>query len=315
MLLLDATTKSVEAVLEAAPAANQPSFMLGGVDYSSGALTPYSNDGALSGVTPVTLAAAPGSGVRRQMQHVAAAQRPTAVAAKLAEGKGTFTAQIVRYLNAATQAEIASDPWPAYRPQPEGRTRRNSEYAVHLLVDAVERYGQRRAADHRLYGGIKFQGGSAKGDLQRSFALGIAQQTVAQAQRPVIHRSRGRYTHRPVPQTSRVVLDAGLGAGAQNLHGIGPVAQLLQTAGPGFSGSKRRKAEDLLQVLAVGFDAVQAGLRQSLRQAGDRLIAAGAPDDSFRQQRVEKRRHLTPGLHPAIDAQGGAVRRRKPDVG
>ena len=78
MLLLDATTKSVEAVLEAAPAANQPSFMLGGVDYSSGALTPYSNDGALSGVTPVTLAAAPGSGVRREMRSLIINNRDTA---------------------------------------------------------------------------------------------------------------------------------------------------------------------------------------------------------------------------------------------
>jgi hypothetical protein len=50
------------------------------------------------------------------MQHVAAAQRPSAVAAKLAEGKGAFTAQIVRYLNAAAQAEIASDPAPLIAP-------------------------------------------------------------------------------------------------------------------------------------------------------------------------------------------------------
>ena len=80
------------------------------------------------------------------MQYVAGAQRPSAVAAKLTEGKGAFTAQVVRHLNAAAQAEIASDAWPAYRPQPEGRPRRNREDAVHLLVDAVERYGQRRAA-------------------------------------------------------------------------------------------------------------------------------------------------------------------------
>ena len=123
------------------------------------------------------------------MQHVAGAQRPSAVAAKLTEGKGAFTAQVVRHLNAAAQAEIASDAWPAYRPQPEGRPRRNREDAVHLLVDAVERYGQRRAADHRLHRGVKFQRGSAKGDLQRGVALGIAQQTIAQAQRPVIHRA------------------------------------------------------------------------------------------------------------------------------
>ena len=170
------------------------------------------------------------------------------MAAKLAEGKGAFTAQIIRYLNTAAQAEIASDAWSVYCPQPEGRPRRNSEYAVHVLPGAIERDGERRAADHRLYGGIKFQGGSAKGDLQRGVALGIAQQTVAQAQRPVIHRARGRDAHRPVPQTSRIVLDAGLGASAQNLHGIGPVAQLIQAAGPGFSDGKRRKAEDLLQV-------------------------------------------------------------------
>ena len=133
------------------------------------------------------------------MRNPAVSAALSAVAAKLTEGKGAFTAQIIRYLNTAAQAKIASDPWPAYRPQPEGRPRRNREDAVHLLVDAVERYGQRRAADHRLYGGIKFQGGSAKGDLQRSVALGIAQQTVAQAQRPVIEGGTptAQYPRRP----------------------------------------------------------------------------------------------------------------------
>jgi hypothetical protein len=50
------------------------------------------------------------------MQHVAGAQRPSAVAAKLTEGKGAFTAQIIRHLNAAAQAEIASDPGPLIAP-------------------------------------------------------------------------------------------------------------------------------------------------------------------------------------------------------
>ncbi len=252
-----------------------------------------------------------GGGARRQMQHVAAAQRPSAVAAKLTEGKGAFTAQIVRHLNTAAQAEIASDPCAAYRAKLQRRPRRNGKNAVQRLVNAIERHRQRRAAHHRLNVGIKFQGRPVEGDFQRGLSLGITQQTVAETQGVIVHRPRRRYAHRPVPETSRIVLHAGLGPGAQHLHGGRPVAQLLKAAGPGLAFGKRRKAKNLQQVQAVGFYAVQAGLRQRLRQAGDSLIAAGAPGDRFRQHRVEKRRHFAAGFHPAVDTQGGAVRRWK----
>ena len=248
------------------------------------------------------------------MQHVASAQRPSAVAAKLAEGKGAFTPQIVRHLNAAAQAEIASDPRAAYRAQLQGRPRRNSQYAVQRLVYAIERHRQWRAAHYRLNVGIKFQGRPVEGDFQRGRSLGIAQQAVAETQGAIVHRPRRRYAHRPVPQTSRIVLHAGLGSGAQHLHGRRAVAQLLKAAGPGLAFGKGRKAKNLLQVHAVSFYAVQAGLRQRLRQAGDSLIAAGAPGDRFRQHRVEERRDFAPGFHPAVNTQGCAVRRRKEDV-
>ncbi|MNW00977.1 hypothetical protein D3C71_1965440 [compost metagenome] len=43
-----------------------------------------------------------------QVQHITGSQRAATVAAKLAEGEGAFAAQIIRYLQAATQAQIAA---------------------------------------------------------------------------------------------------------------------------------------------------------------------------------------------------------------
>ncbi|MNG10306.1 hypothetical protein D3C84_937660 [compost metagenome] len=43
-----------------------------------------------------------------QVQHITGSQRAATVTTKLAEGKGAFAAQIIRYLQAATQAQIAA---------------------------------------------------------------------------------------------------------------------------------------------------------------------------------------------------------------
>jgi hypothetical protein len=50
------------------------------------------------------------------MQHIPGTQRAPGVAAKLAEGKGAFAAQIIRHLNAAAQADNCAHRHREYRP-------------------------------------------------------------------------------------------------------------------------------------------------------------------------------------------------------
>jgi len=70
MVIIDGASKSITAVLSAAPATTNPNFVVSGVTYTSTATTGYHNDGALNGTTPVTLFAAPGSSTYREIKSI-----------------------------------------------------------------------------------------------------------------------------------------------------------------------------------------------------------------------------------------------------
>jgi hypothetical protein len=67
MLLMNSNNGLLRALLEAAPATTQPSFVVGGITYADTTTTPYANDGAMSGVSLVTLGATPSSGEYREI--------------------------------------------------------------------------------------------------------------------------------------------------------------------------------------------------------------------------------------------------------
>ena len=73
MIVLDATNRSLEVVLAAAPASAQPEFFASYADLDPAAitLTANSNAGTANGTTAVTMVAAPGtSALRRQIKYV-----------------------------------------------------------------------------------------------------------------------------------------------------------------------------------------------------------------------------------------------------
>jgi hypothetical protein len=73
MIILDATTKSLEIVLASAITTNQLPFVLGYVDVLSSDMSVSavgSNDGASNSTTPVTVLAAPVSGHTRQVKFL-----------------------------------------------------------------------------------------------------------------------------------------------------------------------------------------------------------------------------------------------------
>ncbi|MNM95110.1 hypothetical protein D3C81_1075390 [compost metagenome] len=113
-----------------------------------------------------------------QVQHITGSQRAATVAAKLAEGEGAFAAQILRYLQAATQAQIAARTCACDGAKAQRRARWNQQCRVHRYAFAVQSQRNHRASHrhHRL--AIEAQQRPAHGDFQRRRAFVIAQQTV-----------------------------------------------------------------------------------------------------------------------------------------
>ncbi len=76
--VLDATTKSIEAVMSGAAATTNPSVTAAWADDTGSAFTEGSSDTALNGTTPVTLVAAPAAATRRVIKTLTIANIDTA---------------------------------------------------------------------------------------------------------------------------------------------------------------------------------------------------------------------------------------------
>ena len=124
----------------------------------------------------------------RDMQHVAGSQRTTAMPTKLAKGEGTFAAQIIRNLKAATQAQIAASAGSGNRTKAQSSPRRYQQSCVHRHHFTIK--GQwNHCPGHRHHRiAIEAQQRPAHGDFQRSGAFVVTQQKIAQTQRATVHR-------------------------------------------------------------------------------------------------------------------------------
>ena len=77
-LVLDATTKTITAVMSGAAATNNPDFTAAWADSTSSSLTEGASDGALNGTSSVTLVAAPASSTRRVIKWITIQNKDTA---------------------------------------------------------------------------------------------------------------------------------------------------------------------------------------------------------------------------------------------
>ena len=77
-LVLDATTKTIKAVMSGAAATSNPEFTAAYADSTSSSLTEGANDGAMNGTTPVTLVAAPAASTRRVIKTITIQNKDTA---------------------------------------------------------------------------------------------------------------------------------------------------------------------------------------------------------------------------------------------
>jgi hypothetical protein len=94
MLILNATTKSLEVVLGAAPSAELP-YTSSYVDVTTTAFGPLSADGTTSGTTPVTVVAAPGASTQRQVKFLSVHNSAAAAATVTVQLNDNSTTRII----------------------------------------------------------------------------------------------------------------------------------------------------------------------------------------------------------------------------
>ncbi len=246
-------------------------------------------------------------GQRCQMQHIAGTQGAAAVAAELAQGKGALAAQILRHLQTAAHAQIRPRTGAGNGADRQGAAGRDEQRSAHRLRHVIQLQRYFRAGHRHHCVGVEAQDRPAHGDFQPGGVFGVAEQGIAHTQGAAVHRAGRRNAYRPVSQAAGEVLHGGLGAGADDLEGIGLVAETFETAGPGVAAGERGKGKDLAQVIAVGFHAVEQGVAERLVKRLASLLAARRPGDDLSDHRVEIRRDLAASLDPGIDAQGLAA--------
>jgi hypothetical protein len=103
-LILDATTKTITAVMSGAAATSNPEFTVAYADSTSSTLTEGASDGALNGTTLVTLVSAPGSSTRRVVKWITIQNKDTAavtVTLAYANSSGSTSRQIAKVTLAA----------------------------------------------------------------------------------------------------------------------------------------------------------------------------------------------------------------------
>ena len=77
-LVLDATTKTITAVMSGAAATTNPDFTVAYADNNGTTFTAGANDGALNGTSSVTLCSAPAASTRRVINTITVENRDTA---------------------------------------------------------------------------------------------------------------------------------------------------------------------------------------------------------------------------------------------
>lgn len=95
MIILDATTKSLEIKLGGAPATNQLPFVASYVDVTTTTYAPGANDGATNSGTAVTAVAAPGASTSRQVKFLTVRNSDTAAVTLTVQYNNNGTTRIL----------------------------------------------------------------------------------------------------------------------------------------------------------------------------------------------------------------------------
>ena len=236
------------------------------------------------------------------MHRVPGAQRPAIETADSAERKGRRGAHRDRHIDAPRHQQVRAD-----------ATLDTTDTQRLPALDIESRPGRHRriveigyagrASDHACGSGIEGQLRTLDNDLQARRVRRVAEQTVAEPKREIVHRTRRRDADVPVSLPSGPGLHRGGRAALKHIEARRRVVELLQ-AGRGHLGlAECREIERLTKVIQIGFDAVYAAIAQRRRERVEGLLPRSRVADEFRQHGVEVRRDAGAGPQPCIDPQ------------
>ena len=140
-------------------------------------------------------------------------------------------------------------------------------------------------------------------DLETGRALIVSEQSIAEAKREVVHRSRRGHAHGPVPPASRIRLHGRVGAAVDDLHRSRPVSQRVKRGRVLSCRDERVVLHGVGKVLKIRFHPVHDGLGKRIHQGATGGFPSRRGSDHLGEERVVERRNLGSATEPGVDTR------------
>ncbi len=225
------------------------------------------------------------------------------MATKLPERKGRSAVHITRHIEAAPHREVRALAGTLDTADLQNTTGFDRDAVPTLEALAIELGPHPRAGQRDARVAAEFERRPGHRQLEPGAILRITQQAIRQPECECIHRPRGWHADVPMAQTSRPILNRGLGAGLHHFDGTGAERHGCEPARGERCGAKLGLLKQGAQIVPVGFDAVDDRVGQRCVELRDRCLARRRMRDQFGQHGVVVGRHFATGLDPGIHAQ------------
>ena len=232
-------------------------------------------------------------------EHVAFAQGAATVAAELAQHKGGFAAQIIRYIDTVAHGNVGSAAafdlagGQGLAGLDGNRFPEIDRVAIHLRVTLCAGEGNYRVA-------MEFQARAHQGGFKAGGAVMVADDAVGEPEGDIIHGAGWRHANVPVTGAAGVVLHGGVSAGVDNFERHGRVVKGFQVTGRDGAGDDILVAQNLAQVIQVGGNTGQTGLRQCGLHLLQCILAIVTVDNKFGDHGIVMGAYHRAGLYPAV---------------
>ncbi len=136
--------------------------------------------------------------------------------------------------------------------------------------------------------------------------LRIADDSVAESKRQIVHRTRGRHADIPVTDTPWIILHGRVRARLQHLDTVRSKLELVEPARELSTARERLVRDDVTKKSEVRLDTVDTCRRERRLQLFERCRSGVGSGDDLCEHRVVERGNFAAGLDPMIDADRGA---------
>ena len=221
------------------------------------------------------------------------------MAAELAQHKGGFAAQIIRYIDTVAHGNVGSAAafdlagGQGLAGLDGNRFPEADRVAIHLRVTLCAGEGNYRVA-------MEFQARAHQGGFKAGGAVMVADDAVGEPEGDIIHGAGWRHANVPVAGAAGVILHGGVSAGVDNFERHGRVVEGFQVTGRDGAGDDILVAQNLAQVIQVGGNTGQSGLRQCGLHLLQCILAIVTMDNQFGDHGIVMGAHHGAGLYPAV---------------